>query len=440
MVSADIASSIIGSPSSGGNQQLLPSTLSTNLAGVQGVADFKSMVAALVEASTEKHSPNATINKADSSKETLDTTVLQKLLCKLDTLTNDLMEKLGQGQSDDVDTTVSSLVNTLTSLNKALKATPLTQQNSFMNQLKTTLKKIEDMVSDDASLLAGIVPPAVLSDGQQQCNTLREMVEQLSPPSTAKDSVQKGTSTLNQHSDPPEKQASSLPKGLVDKEVYLSEKSMAPSVLQKGVQLPKKDVMAGQNVVQVDKKDDKSTTDQTGSKSMSFVSGTMNKVQQFVLHSGHSEPPNVSGQITDNVKTLIAQGQFKTLADGQVQLTIKLHPENLGSVQVVLNQTDEGLVATLTAHSSSTKELIQSQLLHLKDSLAANGLSVHKLEVLQADQVSSGQTPKDGSQQRQDQHHHQERDQQSSEPTYFLNDFDQDSELSFEDWFRGGEV
>ena len=167
-------------------------------------------------------------------------------------------------------------------------------------------------------------------------------------------------------------------------------------------------------------------------KPLVFNSGPMNKVQQFLLHTKNDGDTSVQQQIMNQIKAVIGQGQLKNLADGSLQLTVKLNPEHLGGVQVVLQQTDEGIVATLTAQSTATKDLIQSQLTHLKHSLAASGLNFHKIDVFVADSTPSGNAQQDNHSQQDQQQ--QERESQHSQGYYWQDSDDELSDYSFEEW------
>ena len=150
------------------------------------------------------------------------------------------------------------------------------------------------------------------------------------------------------------------------------------------------------------------------SKQPFFIPGEMNKVQQFVLHAGKTVQPDVSQQIGDQVKSVISSGNLKTFLDGNMQLTVKLHPANLGSVNVTLLQTDDGLLATITTHSGATKDLVESQLSQLKHALISTGVNVQKIDVAQATQPQQSEAQQQGDNHNRQQHSSGEQQHQGN--------------------------
>lgn len=112
-----------------------------------------------------------------------------------------------------------------------------------------------------------------------------------------------------------------------------------------------------------------------------FSSGPMSKIQQLVLH-GQSAPTRAV-DIVEQVKAAVTKGNFKTLADGSMQLSIKLHPAHLGELQIVLVKNETGLDVTLIAHTEAAKKLLESQLGDLKQSFQTLGMNVHKIDIQQ---------------------------------------------------------
>lgn len=143
-----------------------------------------------------------------------------------------------------------------------------------------------------------------------------------------------------------------------------------------------------------DGKNSQSGTDSNNSQSPSTLlyGGTgMGKVQQFLFHSQTNTAPasQPSEQILNQIQRMVSQGALKN-SDGQLSVQLQLHPENLGTIQIGLIQTEQGLMASITAHSTVTKELIDGQLSHLEQALSASGIAVNKLEVNVTDQSQQG--------------------------------------------------
>ncbi|GGE42147.1 flagellar hook-length control protein [Pullulanibacillus camelliae] len=187
---------------------------------------------------------------------------------------------------------------------------------------------------------------------------------------------------------------------------------------------------------------DDQNNDSTSSRQPFFTTGTMNKVQQFVLHVGKTDQPNVSQQIADQVKSVIASGNLKSSVDGNMQLTVKLNPANLGTLNVTLLQTDDGLLATITAHSGATKDLIESQLSQLKHALASTGINVQKIDVNQVGQTqhSDAQQQQGEGQQHSSGEGHQEQEERGRyTPAYSEQDAaEEDFTASLSEWLSEG--
>lgn len=160
-------------------------------------------------------------------------------------------------------------------------------------------------------------------------------------------------------------------------------------------------------------KSSQSGTDQNNNQSLGTLlyGGTgMGKVQQFIFHSQTNAAPvsQPSEQILNQIQRMVNQGALKN-SDGQLSVQLQLHPENLGTVQIGLTQTDDGLIATITTHSPLTKDLIDGQLSHLEQTLSASGITVNKLEVNVADSSQQGA---------QDSPYQQAKDQQQNNGGY----------------------
>lgn len=159
------------------------------------------------------------------------------------------------------------------------------------------------------------------------------------------------------------------------------------------------------------------------------VTKDMGKVQQLLFHNSNTATqPNTATQIENQIKTWLSQGALKA-NNGQLSMNLQLHPENLGTVQLQINQTDGGLTASITAHSAMTKDLLDSQLSHLQQSLAGSGISIQKLEVMLA--PTAQQTSNPSYQQPQDQSGaNQYTNQRSSQQD------DKAENDSFENWLQ----
>jgi flagellar hook-length control protein FliK len=89
-------------------------------------------------------------------------------------------------------------------------------------------------------------------------------------------------------------------------------------------------------------------------------------------------------------------------ARGVTHARIALHPVELGSVDVHIRSTSEGLVARVVAHSAEAVQTLQQSAGDLRKSLEQQGLNVLSLDVSQsgdqsAGRAGSGEAGSDGS-------------------------------------------
>lgn len=118
----------------------------------------------------------------------------------------------------------------------------------------------------------------------------------------------------------------------------------------------------------------------TGNPMMSFAERIIEQVTQSLNES--SEVPtyttfdvqNVLNQITDSIKADITAETS--------EISLRLHPESLGTVSVKVSANHEGiLTAQFTAQNESVKAVIESQAIVLKQSLEEKGVTVEAVEV-----------------------------------------------------------
>ena len=64
-----------------------------------------------------------------------------------------------------------------------------------------------------------------------------------------------------------------------------------------------------------------------------------------------------------------------------VEAQLKLTPEKLGSVRVVLKMQDGGVQATLTAERPETAAMLQQQIGQLREALTRQGLTIERIQV-----------------------------------------------------------
>ncbi|WP_319778610.1 flagellar hook-length control protein FliK [Maridesulfovibrio sp.] len=82
-----------------------------------------------------------------------------------------------------------------------------------------------------------------------------------------------------------------------------------------------------------------------------------------------------------NILEQVQEGVFKNLGQGRNQLTLKLNPHDLGTVNVMLQVKNKDVQATIRAENPDTAKVLAEQLDVVKKALEEQGLKVEKLEV-----------------------------------------------------------
>ncbi|TCP30326.1 flagellar hook-length control protein FliK [Scopulibacillus darangshiensis] len=114
-----------------------------------------------------------------------------------------------------------------------------------------------------------------------------------------------------------------------------------------------------------------------------FQTGHMNKIQQWFVHKSGQTIQKVSDQIIQHIEKWLAQSNITITRGGLQQMSIRLSPDHLGELKILIIQDQAGLTAKITAATQAAKDLIQSQLHHLRQGLANQQIPVHKLEISQ---------------------------------------------------------
>lgn len=78
--------------------------------------------------------------------------------------------------------------------------------------------------------------------------------------------------------------------------------------------------------------------------------------------------------------------------EGQ-RLTVRLRPDELGQLEILFEQTDQGLTARIVADNPETSQLLGSQVQNLQTSLAEKGISCSHIDVVYAQSASSQDNP-----------------------------------------------
>lgn len=123
--------------------------------------------------------------------------------------------------------------------------------------------------------------------------------------------------------------------------------------------------------------------------------GAGQSVQPAALQRG--EPPVASRSA--EVYRQVESGAFRNLGQGVKQLVIRLDPEELGQISVILQVKGKEVQAVLRASNQEASQALGEQLSQLRTQLEAQGLKVGKLEVQTQLADSQGQPQWQGAEQ-----------------------------------------
>lgn len=138
-----------------------------------------------------------------------------------------------------------------------------------------------------------------------------------------------------------------------------------------------------------------------------------------------------SEALLKEMQAIINRAQISN-AQGITRLTIKLYPENLGTIRIELVQNDGVLTARLLASTAHGREMLDSQAHQLKQAFVQQNIQVDRLDIAQSLQ--------DADRQQRDQNFfnnffRQQQDEEQQQKTE-----DDDEEMSFSDYLLNEEV
>ncbi len=93
--------------------------------------------------------------------------------------------------------------------------------------------------------------------------------------------------------------------------------------------------------------------------------------------------PAQSEALLKEMQAIINKAQLSN-AQGITRLTLKLYPENLGTIRIELVQNDGVLTARLLASTAHGRELLDSQAHQLKQAFVQQNIQVERLDIAQS--------------------------------------------------------
>jgi flagellar hook-length control protein FliK len=117
-----------------------------------------------------------------------------------------------------------------------------------------------------------------------------------------------------------------------------------------------------------------------------------NRTQASVSGHANSTPPSGDTAFQKTVMNQIVEKVAFRSVNDRSEMRIQLKPDALGDVRMRIVSEKNALVVQMIANKLETKEIIESQLHHLKAELDKQGLTVNKIEVM----VGSNNDQQDG--------------------------------------------
>ena len=161
--------------------------------------------------------------------------------------------------------------------------------------------------------------------------------------------------------------------------------------------------------------------------------------QQSSITVGTQTTASASNQVNISKEDVLAQIHSKLQmmnSTSNAKLTMVLNPESLGKVSIQLINTKDGLTAELQVASQTVKDILDSNLSNLKDTLSAQGVQVNDMSVKvsqpenSADMDYTEQEGNGGNKQEQDKRHQEQEKEKEFEKMFskFQNDEEQEIE------------
>ncbi len=115
----------------------------------------------------------------------------------------------------------------------------------------------------------------------------------------------------------------------------------------------------------------------------SFVQNLVEKTQQTL--NSVEETANYSAEETKQIMDQMTESIKVQVKLDTTEISIRLHPESLGNVNVKVSANSEGtMTAQFTAENESVKAVLETQAVVLRETLEAKGITVEAVEVMVA--------------------------------------------------------
>ncbi|MBB6449295.1 hypothetical protein HNR44_001244 [Geomicrobium halophilum] len=133
----------------------------------------------------------------------------------------------------------------------------------------------------------------------------------------------------------------------------------------------------------------------------------LNQGQQLFIHlGGHKTNHARAIEFVKQFQQAIRKGHLRMNGDGVQRLTVKLHPETLGRVDVQITRENGLMQARMLTTTNTTRELVEAQLPQLRNAFLQQQLAVDRIIVEQAGTFPPGEGKGDQPPAREDESQH----------------------------------
>lgn len=110
----------------------------------------------------------------------------------------------------------------------------------------------------------------------------------------------------------------------------------------------------------------------------------MARFHQLTMLQGEGQPERPSqDQFVRQFQNLLSRSTFQQLGNGVQQLSVKLHPANLGRLDINIQQVNGVMMATLMTTTKAARDLLEGQLAQLRQAFQSQNIQMDKIDVTQ---------------------------------------------------------
>lgn len=113
--------------------------------------------------------------------------------------------------------------------------------------------------------------------------------------------------------------------------------------------------------------------------------GVMSKVEQMTLYLGEAKTEHARAQeFIRQFQQLLGRSSLQSFKNGTTELSIKLHPEHLGRLDIKIVHENGRLHARLITTTQLAKEMVESQLHQLRQAFVQQNIGIERIDVQQS--------------------------------------------------------